>query len=184
MAAWDLSKLEGLNEPFARLNQNLLDCFEDEDSTIYKQMKRVLLLQIHRDCQSYMLKQNVDLGDFCELLKSEVLSLKRELSLDFSDKLELTLEILQRRRDLRDELDDQIRSLDSVNEKVNGDLLKRLDSIIEACSDMLEKLRECILLSGFSGGKYQFSNGISLFFPWSKSAYNVSKERLSEFTFL
>ncbi len=82
MAAWDLSKIVDLDAPFEKLCELLVDCFDDKNSTIYKQMKRVLL-QVHKECQSYMLEQNVDLGDFCELLKTEVTSLQKEIGTNF-----------------------------------------------------------------------------------------------------
>jgi hypothetical protein len=31
-------------------------------------------------------------------------------------------------------------------------------------------------LSGFSGGSYQYSNGVSVFFPWSREGYEVSRK--------
>lgn len=212
MAAWDLSKLEELNEPLTSLSQNLYDCFKDENSTLYKQMKRILSY-IHKHCQSYMLNQNIDLGDFCEMLKSEVSSLKEELSLNFSVRLDSILKTLKARKDLENDLSADLDSLNelnaelqnrlnstlnilknrndfndvldkqlnSINEKVDFELL---DSIIKNCSGVLEKLHECVLLSGFSGGTYQFSNGISLFFPWSKSAFDVSKKDYRQLDFI
>ncbi len=44
------------------------------------------------------------------------------------------------------------------------DIVGKADAVIEA-------VRNCVLLSGFSGGKNQFSNGISIYFPWTKDSY-------------
>jgi hypothetical protein len=87
-----------------------------------------------------MYDQNVDLGDFCELLE-------RECGL-FADDLE-------------------------------GDELEVLKWVRERCRDVLVKLRKAVILSGFSGGAYQYSNGMSVFFPWSREGYEVSFTRQS-----
>ena len=78
MAAWDLSRFDDLAEAFNRLAEALIECFEDEESRIYRQMERVIL-QVHWKCQSYMYDQNVDLGDFCELLDQECGRVAEEL---------------------------------------------------------------------------------------------------------
>ncbi|NNE65239.1 MAG: hypothetical protein HKN33_01630, partial [Pyrinomonadaceae bacterium] len=144
MAAWDLSKLDGLNTEFYKLTDALLQCFEEKGSTIYRQMERVLL-QVHWKCQAYMYEQNVDLGDFCELLKAECVSLMKELQ---------------------------------------DDNVSLLGEIATFCDSVLGQLRSAVILSGFSGGKYQYSNGISLFFPWSLTAYEVSRENYETLDFV
>ena len=137
MAAWDLSQLEFLAKAFNGLSEALLKCFEDEGSRIYRQMERVIL-QVHWKCQSYMYDQNVDLGDFCELLE-------RECGL------------------VADELGD-------------GDDVELLRNVQVECGVVLEALKYAVILSGFSGGGYQYSNGVSVFFPWSREAYEVSRK--------
>ncbi len=144
MAAWDLSELESMNEEFKNLSDKLLECFEDRGSTLYRQMERVLL-QVHWKCQSYMLEQNVDLGDFCALLKEECGSLMKE---------------------------------------IGGDTTAILEDIEKHCDGVLSELKEAVILSGFSGGKYQYSNGISLFFPWSLAAYEVSRNNYESLHFV
>ncbi len=144
MAAWDLNVLHEIETPFKNLAENLLECFKDPASTIYKQMNRVIL-QTHWKCQSFMMEQNIDLGDFCQLLIDEIKSLKDE----FADN---SFEVL--------------------------------DKIIESCDEVLKHIRKCIILSGFSGGKYQYSNGISLFFPWSLAGYNISKKNYNDLIFI
>ena len=137
MAAWDMSKFEDLAKAFNKLAEALIKCFEDEDSRIYSQMERVIL-QVHWKCQSYMYDQNVDLGDFCELLDRECGKVVKELG--------------------------------------PGDDVKTLKGVQKACRNVLAKLKEAVILSGFSGGSYQYSNGVSVFFPWSRQAYQVSKK--------
>ena len=144
MAAWDTSKFDDLAHEFNKLAEVLVECFEDEESRIYRQMERVIL-QVHWKCQSYMYDQNVDLGDFCELLDQECGRVAEELG--------------------------------------DGDDLQNLKKVQKACGNVLAALKETVILSGFSGGGYQYSNGISVFFPWSRQAYEVSKKNYESLFF-
>jgi hypothetical protein len=136
MAAWDLDRFEELAGAFDCLAESLLACFKDKKSRIYRQMERVVL-QVHWKCQSYMYDQNVDLGDFCELLD-------RECGL--------------------------------VAEELGSHDVGLLETVREDCQKILKELRKAVILSGFSGGGYQYSNGVSVFFPWSREGYEVSKK--------
>ena len=133
MAAWDMSKLAPLVGAFDVLANVLLECF-DEPDVIYRQMERAIL-NVHWKCQSYMYDQNVDLGDFCELLAAEC-------DLMIAD----------------------------------GDTSEVIADLRAKCKDLIAKLKEAVIISGFSGGGYQYSNGISVFFPWSSEGYEVSKK--------
>jgi hypothetical protein len=137
MAAWDMKHFDCLSSAFDELATVLIECFEIEDSVIYRQMERVIL-QVHWKCQSYMYDQNVDLGDFCDLLRKECASVANDLG-----------------------------GCDGV------EILKRVQ---DACEKVLRELEKAVILSGFSGGGYQYSNGISVFFPWSLEGYEASKK--------
>lgn len=54
----------------------------------------------------------------------------------------------------------------------------------DLCKKVYEKIIDCIILSGFSGGEYQFSTGISMFFPWSWASYKVSRANYERLTFV
>lgn len=142
LAAWDLSNMGDLTNAFDALAETLVMCFSEND-IIYRQMERVIL-QVHWKCQSYMYDQNVDLGDFCELLDREISLMIEEMA--FTD------------RGILNEVQDR-------------------------CRDVLDKLRSVVILSGFSGGEYQYSNGMSVFFPWSLLAYEVSKKNYESLWF-
>ena len=144
MAAWDLSQFESLVSSFEELSKALLECFEDPESRIYRQMERVILY-VHWKCQSYMYDQNVDLGDFCELLDRECGEVEEELG--------------------------------------GGKDTKLLKEVRVACRKVLEELKNAVILSGFSGGGYQYSNGVSVFFPWSREAYEVSRKNYESLSF-
>ena len=144
MAAWDLTRFGHLADAFDGLAEALLLCFEDESSRIYRQMERVIL-QVHWKCQSYMYDQNVDLGDFCELLELECGRVAEELG-----------------------------ECDSV---------EVLELVQKQCRKVLKELKKAVILSGFSGGGYQYSNGVSVFFPWSREAYEVSRKNYESLWF-
>jgi hypothetical protein len=147
IAAWDLNKLggsDGLESSLFGLADNLLTCFKDENATIYKQMRR-LLVNVHWQCQTYMFEQHIDLGDFCHLLKLEIDSLQKEL--------------------------------------INQDI-KPITAVGKSCQKVLDKIRESIIITGFSGSDFQFSNGVSLFFPWSWASYNICQEDYEKLTFI
>jgi hypothetical protein len=143
MAAWDLSEMGGLADEFDNLSGALVECFRHEDSGISMIMERAVLLA-HWKCQSYMYDQNIDLGDFCELLD-------RECAL-FAAALE-------------------------------GDELELLQYVRGQCWNVWQQLRKAVILSGFSGGLYQYSNGVSVFFPWSREGYEVSRKNYESLLF-
>jgi hypothetical protein len=144
MAAWDLSRFDRLATAFDGLAQALLRCFEDAESRIYRQIERVIL-QVHWKCQSYMYDQNVDLGDFCELLDRECGLVAEELG--------------------------------------EGNDIELLTGVQEQCREVLKQLQKAVILGGFSGGGYQYSNGVSVFFPWSREAYEVSRKNYETLSF-
>lgn len=143
LAAWDLNAFDCLTAPFKRLVDNLIECFKEKNSVTYNQMRRALL-QVHWSCQSYMFEQNIDLSDFCWLLRNETASLTNELG-DRSD--------------------------------------AKYTEIIGACDEIIKNVKQCVILSGFSGGAYQYSNGIALFFPWSLEGYNAARKNYEELIF-
>jgi len=79
-----------------------------------------------------MSEQNIDLKDFCQLLRKNIQALYADDS-----------------------------------------FLEDTKVIMEHCKKVVETVDSCILLAGFSGGNYQYSNGISLFFPWTKNSYKT-----------
>jgi hypothetical protein len=144
MAAWDLRYFIELIKAFDGLAESLTKCFEEEGSRIYRQMERVIL-QTHWKCQSYMYDQNIDLGDFCELLDQEC---------------------------------DRI-----IYELGGGDDVEFLKRVQKCCRKVQDKLRKVVIVSGFSGGAYQYSNGVSVFFPWSREGYEVSRKNYESLYF-
>lgn len=144
ISAWNLEKLKYLESELKNLAQSLLDCFTDKDSVVYNQMRR-LLVYVHCHCQTFMLEQQIDLGDFCSILSKEIDSMEKELK------------------------DQDIEPIKKVR---------------ESCLEIIKKIKECILLTGFSGTDFQFASGVSVFFPWSLSSYNSAKEDYEKLIFI
>lgn len=144
ISAWDLSSLPNLEANFAELADNLLECFKDKESVDANQLRR-LLVYAHWQCQTYMLEQHIDLGDFCQILIKEIELLEREF---------------------------------------NNQNLTLLLKVKESCKKVVENIKECILLTGFSGSDFQFSNGISLFFPWSFASYQSARDDYENLSFI
>jgi hypothetical protein len=92
-----------------------------------------------------MYDQNVDLGDFCELLDRECGLIVQEIG--------------------------------------GGDDVELLERVRRECRTVLKELQKAVILSGFSGGGYQYSNGMSVFFPWSREAYEVSRKNYESLSF-
>ena len=158
MSAWDFTSetdadgfvwspgIENLAEATRNLSADLQECFR-EKNIIYRQMKRILL-QVHWSCQSYMFDQNIDLGDFCELLRKECKSLIDDFAAAFTD-----------------------------------EQVKFLQNLVKECENVLDKLKKFVIISGYSGGKYQYSNGVSLFFPWSYETFDTVRKNYEELYF-
>ena len=79
MAAWDITKLPDVEAEFARLCDDMIRCFKGGGNIVHQQMRR-LLAHVHVQCQTYLLEQHIDLGDFCKLLISEIDLLRTELA--------------------------------------------------------------------------------------------------------
>ncbi len=59
------------------------------------------------------------------------------------------------------------------------------NGLLKLCELVIEQIDKCILICGFSGGRYQYSNGISIYFPWTALSYYGSLktyENLNAFT--
>lgn len=136
MAAWDMDKFIELQVSVGALSSNLLKCFEP-GNPLYLPMERAIL-KVHWKCQSYMYEQNVDLGDFCDLLLQECDCIEKELG--------------------------------------SGDHDQLLANLKWDCQGILQALQKVVIQSGFSGGTYQYSNGVSIFFPWSLEAYEAAEK--------
>jgi Clostripain family len=58
-----------------------------------------------------------------------------------------------------------------------GQDAKIFDEIKSLCGNIIDQVDTCVLKCGYSGDEYQFSNGISLYFPWSHLTYFLTDFR-------
>jgi Clostripain family len=144
ISAWNLGKMRPLEKSFEELADNLLKCFKNKKTPVYHQMRR-LITYAHWQCQTYLLEQHIDLGDFCQLLTKEIDLLEKEIS---------------------------------------ATDLSPIFKVRETCQKVIESIRNCIMLTGFSGSDFQFSTGISLFFPWSWVCYLSAADDYNKLTFI
>jgi Clostripain family len=55
-----------------------------------------------------------------------------------------------------------------------------IDAVMKACENVQQAIRKMVLASCFCGIDYQFSNGISIYFPWSTIFFDYSKLGFAE----
>jgi hypothetical protein len=116
--------------------------------------ERILLA--HWDAQSYWKENYTDLYDFCFRLKRRCLSVNPALE-----------------------------------EKPEGTDATALRDIYDACEGIMDKLQRgvqgeddgIIVRSEFAGPTYQYSHGLSVFFPWSKPADSFFEEQYTKYKF-
>ena len=70
-----------------------------------------------------------------------------------------------------------------MEELGGGDDINTLKRVQKECRSVLKELQKAVILGGFSGGLYQYSNGVSVFFPWSRDAYEVSRKNYESLSF-
>lgn len=56
-------------------------------------------------------------------------------------------------------------------------------TISENCKDVIRAVDDCVLKCGYSGEEYQFSNGISLYFPWTYVTYFLTQDKYQRLIF-
>lgn len=56
--------------------------------------------------------------------------------------------------------------------------------IRKACRKVIKRIRKCILLTGYTGGDFQFSTGVSAFFPLSWASYSSGRRDYEDLDFI
>lgn len=72
---------------------------------------------------------------------------------------------------------------DDLSITLDKDKFQFKEELVKRCKAVADAVADCILLSGFSGGAYQYSNGISMFFPWTYFSYRLLKEDYEKLKF-
>lgn len=125
-----------------------------EDTTEFVQDQfRTLILAAHWKAQTYFYEQNVDLADFCNLLRRSCDQLRKNIT--------------------------EISGEFSKNTKRMA-LLESLDRVITKCEVVESACAELVVKNSFVGPEYQFSRGVSVFFPWSYLALSVCQNQYEQ----
>jgi len=149
-----------------------------------KPVKKVLLAA-HWKCQGFLFDQSVDIIDFCENLRAECFGTMFQIgtTLKYAG-----IELIDVTLDGNENISEvDIFSDISVEDKEKyTDVLETLETLKEIARVSLvlsKKVDDCILKCCFSGPDFQFSNGLSLFFPWSKTTLDMVKPKMDDLNF-
>jgi hypothetical protein len=142
----DEKKLKTLGGFVAPLVTKMIDALKDQ-SAKGKVIKELILLA-HWESQSYWDESYTDLFDFCQCLKKRCLTLLEMLQVFPDD---------DKTRAMRDDLG-------GLADACSG-VMTQLDS--EESPDFAARFKRLIVCSTSSGPQYQYSHGLSVYFPWS-----------------
>lgn len=141
-----------------------------------------ILLQAHWNCQTYMRNQSVDLIDFFGRVREECTGLFRTSYLLAND-VELSedeLAVLFEKQLSEVNLSKNIESLSAaMNILTPGILL----TIIRLFCDEVVGLSKKVFRGRYTGADYRFSNGCSIFLPWSFLGFEMSKKEYKKLEF-
>jgi hypothetical protein len=70
-----------------------------------------------------------------------------------------------------------LKNSDGKTAKEFTEMDKAMAKISNACESAVEKLDECVRQSLYLGSEFQYSNGLSLFFPWSYISFILAKRQ-------
>lgn len=149
---------------------NRKDFGDDDEKAEYKNPQTGLLVReylkkailgTHWDAQTYLFDQAIDVADFSRNLLEQCHQIREEIAV-FNDEPLETYE----------------------PESENGRIVfERLGAVETACGNVLDAVDEFVIKSSYTGSEYQFSNGVSMFFPWSLLGYMVILDRYKKLEF-
>lgn len=168
ISALDLDKTEEVAEAIEKLFGIFKELLqkpyqEDESGTkneeefdfdfIVQQQIQKTILMAHWNCQTYWFEQAIDIYDFCVQIFRDLDFLKNQCTLLSADSPKLK------------------------------PLLEPIETIRDACGEVIWRVRQCVIANGCCGADFQFSNGLSLFFPWSVKAFRLMQTPYMALTF-
>lgn len=154
-----------------------------ENELIYKERLKKAILSSHWRCQTYLYEQSIDIIDFCQNLRAECFQIQD--GLDFVVRVS-GIKVPNESdsgNGQKIEFPDNIEESDRVRIEEMTEFSKKLEKILTACEDVITNVGDCISKSCYSGADYQFSNGISLLFPWSLFTLRLSEKIYESFIF-
>lgn len=148
MAAYDLDKIADLAAAVGALGESLLAGLAEESTSANKALsidESMAFSRIH----SAILQSHVNCQTYLH-----------EQSVDIKDFCQF----------LQAECETASAELKSL-----GKPLAVIDTVAKNCAAVVEAIDSGVLAGGFVGDQYQYSNGISVFFPWTAMAYHMAK---------
>jgi hypothetical protein len=76
------------------------------------------------------------------------------------------------------------KEIEQLKTEIDCRLISPIIDVGNSCKAVDDRITDCILLTGFSGSDYQYSNGISLFFPWSLQSYQSAEKDYKKLSFI
>jgi hypothetical protein len=158
-----------------------------------KQQNKFALADISVDISAWDLTNMSDLEkDFAELSKNLIECFKDRESVVFNQMRRLLISahwqcqtyMFEQHIDLGDFCQLLAAEIDLLKNEIASHDISPILQVGDSCKKVIESIRECILLTGFSGSDFQFSTGISLFFPWSLASYKSAREDYECLTFI
>ncbi|NOT47018.1 MAG: hypothetical protein HOP17_04630, partial [Acidobacteria bacterium] len=71
-----------------------------------------------------------------------------------------------------------------IDECVYAGSERAIDNLNGVCRKVIDAVNDCVIKCGFSGDTYQFSNGISMFFPWSYLSFALTDSQYRSLRFV
>ena len=150
----DLTTVEPVAEAVYKLGRRLEKALKSKNKMLAGKIER-LILSAHFKCQTFVYEQCVDIKDFCENLQAECEAVREE-----------NVKILHIFKKSQDKTAKEFAETD-----------KAISRISEACENAVKKLEKCVRQSLYLGSEFQYSNGLSLFFPWSYISFILAKKQ-------
>jgi hypothetical protein len=167
-AICDVRKFVPVLEPAIRNLANALKAGLDEPAL------KDAIVMAHWEAQSYKAEQYTDLYDFCDRL--QVRCLKQPIVIESLQNAARVLGALQNSKD-----DTEVsRTANDVLEFLgkpdlqrgeNAKALQTVKELIENCGEVKKAIDHNVVLgSCYTGPAFQYSHGLSVYFPWSESS--------------
>jgi len=140
-----------------------------------------LFLQAHWNCQTYMQNQAVDVTDFFGRLRSECARSAREIYSVTDSNLPVTFRITG---DVLNEVElrEMTALIQSGSPATWAHMLWVELALHNVCTWLLGRFSN-VAKGAFVGADYQFSNGFSIFFPWSYLGMEMTRKHYVDLRF-
>ncbi len=157
LAAWDLDEVDTVVSALKKLAESLIDKFDLSKLAEKRKLTREDIF-VYEELKKIILQSHIVCQTF---MHDQCVDLK-----DFCEQLALECNCLEEHLNLL---------------KLNS---KTFNEIKTKSGDVIRAIGKCVLKSGFCGDEYQFSNGISLYFPWTARALISTRTSYSYLNFV